>query len=79
MYESKLMSVQIMSKKGKTDTDVPTSETITMSGSKSFNVTFDFEGSKCGHYDEDEKEWLFDANATGKTCSFNHTTHFVIY
>ena len=78
MYESKLMSVSIMSKTSKTDTDAPTAVPVTMGG-KTFTVTFDFEGTKCGHYDEDKLEWLLDGNATGKICSFNHTTHFVIY
>ena len=78
MYESKLMNVKVYSKESSTDTNTPIEIDIEMKG-KTFNVTFDFEGTKCGHYDEDKLSWMADGNATKKTCMFNHTSHFVIY
>ena len=64
MYESKLMSVTIMSKESQTDTNTPSLINIEL-GKNNFNITFDFEGTKCGHYDEEKLEWMFDGNATG--------------
>ena len=78
MYESKLMNVKVYSKESSTDTNTPIEIDIEMKG-KTFNVTFDFEGTKCGHYDEDKYHgWLMEMPLK-KTCMFNHTSHFVIY
>ena len=68
MYESKLMGVSVFSKKSVTDTNLPEAIEDEMSG-KSFNVTFDFEGTKCGHYNENKLTWLADGNATEKDLS----------
>ena len=46
MYESKLMNVKVYSKESSTDTNTPIEIDIEMKG-KTFNVTFDFEGTKC--------------------------------
>ena len=43
-----------MSKESSTDTNAPVAVDIELSSKKSFNITFDFAGSKCGYYDEDK-------------------------
>ena len=58
------MSVMVMSKESSTDNNIPSFVDIELND-KSFNVTFDFEGTKCGYYDEEKFKWLYDGNTTG--------------
>ena len=50
LYESKIISVSIYSKESLTDDTIPSLVDIDLQDNKHFNVTFDFEGTKCGHY-----------------------------
>lgn len=45
-----------MSKETETDESAPTLIDIDLKD-KSFNITFDFEGTKCGSYNEDKLLW----------------------